>query len=510
MTKTSYRLISFLLIAVICISLGFVSWLSFRKVGGVYLEEMALSIQEVRQEFLKDTVDNVIREIDVIRELEVDQYVRTIDRRYETLSFEDRLSEEEFVIYFTSRFRGNQDEEIGLDYWTVLLWNNESGEILYDPSAVYQGDLSSTLVYLTDKLIYFRTIDHGAISGLWGVSTSYVDSEAKRKIAEKIRSLEYKEESYVWVNEILDYAGGPNYAIRVVHPNLPETEGMYLSTDIIDVQGNTPYLTELEGIKEHGELFFRYWFKRLNNDEIVEKITYAKLYEDFNWVVAKGIHIDDLERYIAQASSEREKMAFLLSLRLVCVLVILIIFSLFGIMLLERIYFKKTATELQEKINIDSLTSAYSRRCGIKMLEQEYATFEKGEKNSAIMVIDLDDFKLVNDTYGHETGDLVLKKIVRVMQKTIRTSDYVIRWGGDEFVVVVRNLSAQELPEFVQRLTDAVANLAIPTGGDVVNPTISIGVSYFEPEDVGYADALRRADRAMYDAKKSGCNRAGL
>ncbi|NMA62237.1 MAG: diguanylate cyclase, partial [Firmicutes bacterium] len=303
MTKECYKITKIVLVIVVCFVIGYASWLSFRKVGDVYLDEMELTITGIKQDFLKNTVDNLIREIDVARELEANYYERVVDRRYETLSYEAHLTDEDFVAYFINRFRGDADRQTGPDYWTALLWNNISGEILYDPSGVFQGDLPSTIALLQTELRYFRTIDHGEVTGLWGVGSQLIEEHTQARVAEKIRNLEFDGGSYIWVNGVLNYDGGPDYAIRVVHPNFPETEGTYLSTETTDLKGNTPYLTELEGVKEHGELFFRYWFKKLHSDEISEKLTYARLYQDYDWIIAMGIHIDDMERYIAQTSS---------------------------------------------------------------------------------------------------------------------------------------------------------------------------------------------------------------
>jgi PAS domain S-box-containing protein len=128
--------------------------------------------------------------------------------------------------------------------------------------------------------------------------TLYDEEILKDRIANQIRSTELENHGYIWVNEILNFEGGEKYAIRRVHSNLEETEGDYLSTDIKDLRGNTPYLTELNGIKENGSLFFSYWFKKMNNDEIVEKLTYAQLYKDFNWIIATGVYLDDIEKII--------------------------------------------------------------------------------------------------------------------------------------------------------------------------------------------------------------------
>jgi len=124
--------------------------------------------------------------------------------------------------------------------------------------------------------------------------------EIKKELTNKLRSVFYKvnEENkrYVWINEVVNFDGGKDYAIRVIHPNLKNTEGAKLSTFIKDIKGNKPYLVELEGIKKEGEIFFNYYFKELNSQRVSEKITYAKIYKPLNWIVATGIPLNRLEK----------------------------------------------------------------------------------------------------------------------------------------------------------------------------------------------------------------------
>jgi signal transduction histidine kinase/CheY-like chemotaxis protein len=99
---------------------------------------------------------------------------------------------------------------------------------------------------------------------------------------------------YIWINEILDWNGGDDYAFRFVHPNFPETEGQLLSTNIKDISGEYPYLEELDGIKTKGELFYNYYFQNYQDSNIEMKYSYAKLYKDYNWIIACGVPESDL------------------------------------------------------------------------------------------------------------------------------------------------------------------------------------------------------------------------
>jgi PAS domain S-box-containing protein len=117
----------------------------------------------------------------------------------------------------------------------------------------------------------------------------------KCRAADRIRDTKMQDSGYLWVNEILNYQGGDKYAIRKIHPNLPHTEGLLLSTHLTDIKGNTPYKTELNGVQQNGEIFFQYWFKKKGSSKISEKLTYAKLYKKFDWIIASGVYLDDVD-----------------------------------------------------------------------------------------------------------------------------------------------------------------------------------------------------------------------
>ncbi len=136
------------------------------------------------------------------------------------------------------------------------------------------------------------------------LSQTQIDEIAINRISTHIRNLRLIDDGYIWVNRIVNYQGGDNYAIRQIHPNLPETEGSWLSTKMTDIQGNRPYETELNGIKEHGELYFDYYFKKLDSNKIAHKMTFAKLYKPFDWVVATGVYLDDVDHLVEIESSK--------------------------------------------------------------------------------------------------------------------------------------------------------------------------------------------------------------
>lgn len=143
----------------------------------------------------------------------------------------------------------------------------------------------------------------------YNYSQDQIDIIAKQRITKAIRKLRLIDNGYIWVNQVVDFKGGENYAIRLIHPNLPETEGSFLSTHEQDIEGNQPYAAELEGVKLNGDVFFDYYFKKIDSNEIAHKMSYAKLYPDYNWIIATGVYLDDVDQLILK-ETERMRSTF--------------------------------------------------------------------------------------------------------------------------------------------------------------------------------------------------------
>ena len=145
-------------------------------------------------------------------------------------------------------------------------------------------------------IVIIDTIRNNIIENLERKNLPYDEEFVKEGTLSFIRNIVHESNflsgAYIWINEVTNFDGGENYGIRQVHGNLPDTEGMLLSTSMQDAKGNLPYLIELEGIKENGEFYYKYWFKEYKSDKVSEKITYAKLYEPYNWIVCTGTYLN--------------------------------------------------------------------------------------------------------------------------------------------------------------------------------------------------------------------------
>ena len=159
------------------------------------------------------------------------------------------------------------------------------------------------------------------------------------------------------------------------------------------------------------------------------------------------------------------------------------------------------ATSLQELASTDMLTGLANRRAGEEFLEkQAYAARRYGRKVSVIMA-DVDLFKQVNDTYGHARGDMVLVELARILRNSLRETDLLARWGGEEFLIIAPEISVKKAKELAERCRREVA--ATPVAGMEI--TMSFGVSEFKEQD-SVDTVLSRTDTLLYNAKSSGRN----
>ncbi|MGC8502484.1 GGDEF domain-containing protein [Desulfurella sp.] len=150
----------------------------------------------------------------------------------------------------------------------------------------------------------------------------------------------------------------------------------------------------------------------------------------------------------------------------------------------------------------DPLTNAYNR-----LFLEEYITllFNEAQKNNinfACLFIDIDNFKSVNDTYGHKTGDQFLKEIAKIINKNLRENDVCVRYGGEEFIVILKNVPKNVAINIANRIKNSVE--AFNLNG--IKITVSIGISFWPDSCKNFTDCVKNADYAMYQAKKRGKN----
>ena len=164
-------------------------------------------------------------------------------------------------------------------------------------------------------------------------------------------------------------------------------------------------------------------------------------------------------------------------------------------------------SKLREQAIRDALTNVFNRRYLEDTLERELARAERESYPLCLIMMDLDYFKDVNDTYGHEAGDVVLKALAETVMRQSRQGDFVCRYGGEEFVLVMPNIGIETARQRAEELHQTVNLLNIPYGNFNLTTTISMGVAAYPEHGKTKEELLRAADRAMYIAKHTGRNR---
>ena len=254
-------------------------------------------------------------------------------------------------------------------------------------------------------------------------------------------------------------------------------------------------------MKEKGSGFYSYYFKNLIDDEITEKITYARLYKDYNWIICIGIPYQTiLNNVLFDHPIFKYSIAFGYGLSLLGLLIS--IFQFIKLYKQEELDFEYKTNVLQKQIDIDVLTKAYSRDYGMRLLKKKLELCKFKNFSSYIAIFDIDKFKNVNDTFGHDCGDIVLQRLVQIIKKHIREEDKLIRWGGDEFIIVFDNLKEKKIDFVMNKLNKYVSDEVFNFPDGICKISISIGVSNFSIYDKSIEPILERADKALYKAKE--------
>lgn len=197
----------------------------------------------------------------------------------------------------------------------------------------------------------------------------------------------------------------------------------------------------------------------------------------------------------------------LLLLNLFLVIVVLAVGLLLFLPLIKRL--AQRTQMYRELSSVDPLTGCHNRRSFSALAEAHHQGLKQRPKQAAaIMMLDIDRFKSVNDTYGHAIGDLVIKALASITLQSLRKNDFLGRLGGEEFAVVLPGCSLNEAEQVAEKLRITLASSAVDAGLDhPIHFTVSIGVAQLAAEDESFHAALNRADTALYSAKQNGRNR---
>lgn len=180
------------------------------------------------------------------------------------------------------------------------------------------------------------------------------------------------------------------------------------------------------------------------------------------------------------------------------------VFIAFGLIVITQDNLRR---DLERLASYDALTGVLTRRVILSLLDKSIAKVARSGRPLAIMMIDLDHFKRINDNFGHRVGDQVLSEMLAAIDGALRKETYIGRYGGEEFLVVMPDTNMEQLLEVSERIRRVAAETSVITQEHTIHCTISIGAMIIDSNNVnGLQDPVSRADKALYQAKLQGRN----
>ncbi len=163
-----------------------------------------------------------------------------------------------------------------------------------------------------------------------------------------------------------------------------------------------------------------------------------------------------------------------------------------------------------DKAYKDGLTEVFNRRFLEEKAKELFLQYKLSDAQVGIIMLDIDNFKKINDTYGHDVGDLVLIALVNTIKQIIRKNDIFIRYGGEEFIIILPNSNIENTYKIAEKIRQEIEKVKIHIGDKHFSFTISLGISEIHKDDKSIYDAIKRADMNLYKAKRNGKNRVEL
>jgi diguanylate cyclase (GGDEF)-like protein len=176
----------------------------------------------------------------------------------------------------------------------------------------------------------------------------------------------------------------------------------------------------------------------------------------------------------------------------------------------NRLQLQAANQELQRLSSTDRLTGLFNRGHWEEMLRQDYARHRRYDRNAALVMFDIDHFKKINDSYGHQAGDAVIQQTAELIRQSMRDADIAGRYGGEEFVVLLPDTESEGAVTFAERLRQSIEAHEVVHEGQTIRFTVSLGIADLSQPTSGYAQLIERADTALYQSKSAGRNQVSL
>jgi diguanylate cyclase (GGDEF)-like protein len=182
---------------------------------------------------------------------------------------------------------------------------------------------------------------------------------------------------------------------------------------------------------------------------------------------------------------------------------------LLSLALADRMKITQEEKRIAEKeAKTDMVTGLFNRRAYNEICNMEYQRLVRNHRILSVVMFDIDHFKRINDTYGHDTGDIVLKNVAQIVESVIREYDYAFRIGGDEFLLLLPETNREQASLLAERIRKQIEDQKVVDKNNLIlSLTASFGIAQYNQNDASIETVTRKADEALYQAKKSGRNR---
>lgn len=318
------------------------------------------------------------------------------------------------------------------------------------------------------------------------LSEKLTTAEAQQMAMRTLESATYGDDGYFWIND--------SKGKILVQPYMPNLVGLNMS-NWADSTGKYIF-QEFDREARKGGGWVSYTWPKLNSSKEYPKISYVAHYADWDWLIGTGLYLDDMKSNIYWAV-----------LRTSGILLLGFLIFIFTIVLIIN-YFVHQLSELSVR---DALTDLYTKRFLKEMIPTLLNQNKMTDHHLVAIFIDLDHFKSINDAHGHDNGDYVLQHTAKVMRNNAKKSDYCMRYGGEEFVLIgffENEMAAVDMAEMIRH---QVSELSFISDESKFNVTLSAGIAMHNGDhDNSFEHTLKRADMKLYEAKTAGRNRVAI
>lgn len=308
------------------------------------------------------------------------------------------------------------------------------------------------------------------------------ENSAQRMAMTTLQSAIYGKTGYFWINDV--------EGIILMHPHNPELVGKSV-LNMRDIDGKYLFKDFIATAKAGGGWVDYYWSKP-GEEKTYRKLSHVTLFKPWNWVLGTGIYLDDME-------AEIQKIVY----RAIAIVAVVFMVLIFVSIWMSNRFLK----QLSQLATHDPLTSLLTRRILCEKMPILISSHDRGiQTYLAVIFLDIDYFKIVNDTYGHPYGDKVLAQVGKAMLKSVRIGDIAVRYGGEEFVIAMLCNDQNEAIQVAERIRAEIHAIEFQKGHKKFSVTLSAGIAYRQENEV-FEDLLKRADEKLYQAKEEGRNR---